>query len=176
MFQKIWELWSDISTSTNKSGPGTLLKMCSRSWQYGRFQYHQKLLAPKSIYGLTKFRNWNLGHLGMWASDRKRYTGIGNVLQNSLVLRGTIQQNRSWKRSAEWLGSEGYHSAEQIPEKNSVGWLGKSRFFDRIDMVCQQIWIYRAIQQNVPRICSAEWYPSEPSQWAEHFQDPYNAS
>ena len=68
---KIWEFWGDISTSTNKSRPGTPFKMCSRSWQYGRFQYHQKLLTQKWSYGLTKSQKLNLGHLGMGASDKQ---------------------------------------------------------------------------------------------------------
>ena len=51
---KIWEFWGDISTCTNQSGPGTPFKMCSRSWQYWRFEYHQKLLTQKWSYGQTK--------------------------------------------------------------------------------------------------------------------------
>ena len=51
---KILEFWSDISTSTNKSRPGTLFKMCSRSWEYWRFQYHQKLLTQNRSCGLSK--------------------------------------------------------------------------------------------------------------------------
>ena len=56
IFYKIWEFWSDISTSSNKSGPGTHFKMCSRSWQYWRFEYHQKLLTQKWSYAFRKFR------------------------------------------------------------------------------------------------------------------------
>ena len=54
IFYNFQEFWSDISTSTNKSRPGTPFKRCSRSWQCGRFQYHQKLLAQKWSYRLTK--------------------------------------------------------------------------------------------------------------------------
>ena len=54
-----------ISSSSNKSRPGTCFKMCSRTWQYGRFEYHQKLLAQSWIHGLTKFQNWNLRHFGI---------------------------------------------------------------------------------------------------------------
>ena len=44
-----------ISTSSNKSRPGTPFKMCSRSWEYGRFQYHQKLLAQKWSCANSKY-------------------------------------------------------------------------------------------------------------------------
>ena len=54
IFYKIWEFWSDISTSSNKSGPGTHFKMCSRSWQYWRFEYHQKLLTQKWSCAISK--------------------------------------------------------------------------------------------------------------------------
>ena len=58
IFRKMWEFRSDISTYTNKSRPGTLFKMCSRSWEYWRFQYHQKLLTQNRSCGLSKI--WNL--------------------------------------------------------------------------------------------------------------------
>ena len=43
-----------ISSSSNKSRPGTRFKMCSRSWQYQRFEYHQKLLAQSWIGAFSK--------------------------------------------------------------------------------------------------------------------------
>ena len=64
IFYKIWEFWSDISTSTHKSRPGTHFKMCSRSWQYWRFDYHQKLLTQKRTYGLRNFEKSNSSALG----------------------------------------------------------------------------------------------------------------
>ena len=62
--RKMLEFWSDISTSTNKSRPGTHFKMCSRSWQYWRFEYHQKLLTQKWSYELRKNESLILGHFG----------------------------------------------------------------------------------------------------------------
>ena len=56
---KIWK-WQkfksgvQISSSSNKSRPGTRFKMCSRSRQYQRFEYHHKLLSQKRSYGLSK--------------------------------------------------------------------------------------------------------------------------
>ena len=43
-----------ISTSGNESRPGAPFKMCSRSQQYQRFEYHQKLLSQKRSYGISK--------------------------------------------------------------------------------------------------------------------------
>ena len=43
-----------ISTSGNESRPGTRFEMCSRSRQYQRFEYHQKLLSQKWSYGISK--------------------------------------------------------------------------------------------------------------------------
>ena len=68
---------------------------------------------------------------------------IGNILLDGSVLRGTPQQNVSWERSAEALG--------------------KHHFVDRRGADCQQILIYRGVQQNVSRERSAERTPSEPS-------------
>ena len=36
------------------NNPDPRFKMCSRSWQYQRFEYHQKLLSRKWSYGLSK--------------------------------------------------------------------------------------------------------------------------
>ena len=54
IFRNMLEFWSGISTYTNKSRPGTLFKMCSRSYEYWRFQYHQKLLSRNRSCGLSK--------------------------------------------------------------------------------------------------------------------------
>ena len=43
-----------ISSSSNKSRPGTCFKMCSRSRQYERFEYDQKLLAESWIGAFSK--------------------------------------------------------------------------------------------------------------------------
>ena len=43
-----------ISTSSNESRPGTPFKMCSRSRQYQRFEYHQKLLTWTRSYAISK--------------------------------------------------------------------------------------------------------------------------
>ena len=43
-----------ISSSGNESRPGTHFKMCSRSRQYQRFEYHQKLLTWKRSYAISK--------------------------------------------------------------------------------------------------------------------------
>ena len=42
-----------ISTSSNEIKPGTRFKMCSRSRQYQRFEYHQKLLTWKRSYAIS---------------------------------------------------------------------------------------------------------------------------
>ena len=79
IFYKIWEFWSDISTSTNKSRPGTHFKMCSRSWQYWRFEYHQKLLTQKWSCALRKLQNVNLGDLGNGVSFDRRTPCLDHV-------------------------------------------------------------------------------------------------
>ena len=43
-----------ISSSSNESSPGTPFRMCSRSRQYQRFEYHQKLLTWKRSYAISK--------------------------------------------------------------------------------------------------------------------------
>ena len=58
-----------ISTSSNESRPGTLFKMCSRSRQYQRFEYHQKLLSQTKRYGISKSDFWILGQLWVGANS-----------------------------------------------------------------------------------------------------------
>ena len=56
-FWKCRKLKSDfqISAYSNKSRPGTPFKMCSRSRQYQRFEYHQKSLSQNRSYGQSKY-------------------------------------------------------------------------------------------------------------------------
>ena len=49
--------------------PGTLFKMCSRSRQYQRFEYHQELLLQTKSYGISKFDVWILGQICMGANS-----------------------------------------------------------------------------------------------------------
>ena len=49
--EKNMTIQSQISSSSNKSRLETCFKMCSRSRQYQRFEYHQKLLSQKWSYG-----------------------------------------------------------------------------------------------------------------------------
>ena len=43
-----------ISSSSNETRPGTPFKMCSRSRQYQRFEYHQQLLTWTRSYATSK--------------------------------------------------------------------------------------------------------------------------
>ena len=90
IFYKIWEFWGDISTSTNKSRPGTHFKMCSRSWQYWRFDYHPKLLTQKRSYGLRKSQKSSSWAFGIGAFV-KSYLGKMTCWNHSLFC------NTFWK-------------------------------------------------------------------------------
>ena len=100
-----------------------------------------KSYCPKS--GVVHKQNIKTEIWGIWGWGLL----IGNILLDGSVLRGTPQQNVSWQRSAEALG--------------------KHHFVDRRGADCQQILIYRRVQQNVSRERSAERTPSEPSHSAE---------
>ena len=56
-----------ISAYGNKSRPGIEFKMCSRSRQYQRFEYHQKLLSQTKSYGISKFVFCILGQIWVGA-------------------------------------------------------------------------------------------------------------
>ena len=86
-----FEIFSEISTSTNKSRPGTCSKMCSRTWEYGRFQYHQKILAQKWSYGLSKC------NLGFWAIVAR-----GKILNWCAICQPSTSLNVFWKKTNRW--------------------------------------------------------------------------
>ena len=52
-----------ISSSGNESRPGTHFKMCSRSRQYQRFEYHQKSLSQNRSYRQSKYDFLILGQI-----------------------------------------------------------------------------------------------------------------
>ena len=78
-----------------------------------------KSYCPKS--GVMDKQNIKTEIWGIWGWGLL----IGSILLHGSVLRGTIQQNVSWKRSAEALG--------------------KHHFVDRMGADCQQILIYRGV-------------------------------
>ena len=98
IFREMWEFWSDISTSTNKSRPGTLFKMCSRSWEYWRFQYHQKLLTQNRSCGLSKI--WNLLFDLFWGDPHNPPIHQKKILEISL---------RVWLKIEVWPYQRHWH-------------------------------------------------------------------
>ena len=76
------EMFSEISTSTNKFRPGTCFEMCSGAWEHGRLQHHQKLLARKWSYGFSKLQHWILGHSSPGTNSILFWKPIQTVSEN----------------------------------------------------------------------------------------------
>ena len=87
-----------ISTSSNESRPGTLFKMCSRSRQYQRCEYHQKLLSQTKSYGISKSDFW------FWAKS-----GWGQIL-NRFAIRWPLTNLRIFWKFSNW-----YHPNQNQP-------------------------------------------------------------
>ena len=61
--------------------------MCSRSWEYGRFQYHQKLRTQKWSCGLWKIQTWRSWHLGVGDIRQTAFLKKQRLFDHFLCLR-----------------------------------------------------------------------------------------